>query len=140
MLKQIAILSLASLALCGCKSAPEPQKTIQAPVPVDVAPEDHEMFDASPEVVDLSSLGEKQVAAYTIGSEAMHLSDILPALSSNTGYDQKWEFFIYSKPYSARIKFEISNIAFSKNEGKIRGYIKEVDDDGNTVKEYKISE
>ena len=144
MLKQITILGLVSLAFAvsACKTAPEPKRELAA---VEVSTEEREVytsphFDMSPDIVDLSAQGEKQIAPYTIGSEAMHLSDVLPVLSSSGGYNQKWEFFIYSKPYTARIKFEISNFAFSKNEAKIRGYVKEVDADGNTINEYKISE
>ncbi len=135
-------LAALSLAFCSCKSAP----VVQAdPVPAELTPEEHAVysspqFDASPEVIDLSDKTERSISAYNVGSENMHFSDILPLLSQGSGYNQKWEFYIYSKPYSARIKYEISNTPITKNEGKIRGYIKELDENGDTVHEYKINE
>ena len=87
---------------------------------------------------DLSKLSPKDVSVYNYGSTAPILGDILPLGSSSSGYDQKWEFYIYTRPWEVRIKFEISNFAFSKNEAKIRGYVRRFD--GETmVEDYKLS-
>ncbi len=83
--------------------------------------------------------GLAEVSVYTQGSPEVQTEDIFPILSDSSGYVEKWEFYIYTRPYEIRIKFEISNFAFSKNEGKVSGYVKKFGDDGNAVQEYKIS-
>ena len=94
---------------------------------------------SEPQQVDLSKLPENAVTVYTQGKLGFSEEDIAPLNSGSSGYTQKWEFYIYTKPYKTRIKFEISNFAFSKNDAKIRGYVQEVDDNGETLKEYKLS-
>lgn len=79
--------------------------------------------------VDLSALPETAVTVYTQGTAAFTLGDILPLMSDSGGYTQKWEFYIYTRPYEVRLKFEISNFAFSRNEGKVRGYVKRYEGD-----------
>lgn len=96
--------------------------------------EDVERATALPQV-DIAALPANAVTPYTQGGVEFTLSDILPLNSSSSGYTQKWEFFIYSHPYQVRLKFEISNFAFSKNEGKIKGYVKKVDEDGHDLGE-----
>ena len=81
-----------------------------------------------------------QISVYTQGSPETQAEDILPILSQSSGYTEKWEFYIYTRPYQIRIKFEISNFAFSKNEGKISGTVKKYGDDGNLEQEYKLSQ
>ena len=87
----------------------------------------------------LGAKGENEVTAYTIGNDEMTVQDLLPMKSSSSGYSQKWEFYVYTKPCSARLKFEISNFAFSKNEGKVKGYVKCSEGDKVTA-DYRISE
>ena len=78
---------------------------------------------AAPDV-DLSKLPENAITAYTMGSQQDVLADISPILSNSSGYSEKWEFFLYGDVYTLRLKFEISNFAFSKNEGKVKGFLK----------------
>ncbi len=92
--------------------------------------------------VGIEALGSKSAAdvtAYTIGSEEMTVNDLLPMKSGSSGYSQKWEFYLYTAPCSARLKFEISNFAFSKNEGKVKGYVQCYDGDKLTG-DYRISQ
>ena len=92
--------------------------------------------------VGIEALGSKRatdVTAYTIGSEEMTVNDLLPLKSGSSGYSQKWEFYLYTSPCSARLKFEISNFAFSKNEGKVKGYVQCYDGDQLTG-DYRISQ
>ncbi|MBQ1267808.1 MAG: hypothetical protein IIY06_13850 [Proteobacteria bacterium] len=148
--KYICSIMLCMMVLGGCKSAPEtpspqsPKTTshetksvTQAPAEKVVAPSVH--FDRTPLVVDLSRANERSVMPYNIGNERFLLADILPTVTDSSGYDQKWEFYIYSKPYEVRIKYELSNFAFSKNEGKIKGYVLKYDENGNPEKEYPFS-
>ena len=88
--------------------------------------------------IDIKSLPDDAVTPYTHGSTNCTTDDFLPLLSDSSGYSQKWEFFIYTRPYEIRIKFEISNFAFSKNEGKIKGYVRKYDGD-KEVENYPIS-
>ena len=88
--------------------------------------------------VDMKAMTPSSVNVYNGGYEEFVLDDIVPILSDAAFYSQKWEFYIYTRPYSARIKFEIANFAFSKNEGKVKGYVKKHVDD-ETVEEYAIS-
>ena len=90
-------------------------------------------------IESLSAKSANAVTAYTIGSEEMTVQDLLPMNSSSSGYSQKWEFYLYTRPCAARVKFEISNFAFSKNEGKVKGYVKCYDGD-QVTQEYRISE
>lgn len=83
--------------------------------------------------LDASAMTPKSVDVYNSGCDAFVLDDILPLLSDASFYNQKWEFYIYSRPYETRIKFEISNFAFSKNEGKLKGYVKKFDGDKETA-------
>ncbi len=89
--------------------------------------------------VDLTKLPEDAVTIYTQGSTKFSMKDILPILSDSSGYSQKWEFYIYTRPYEVRVKFEISNFAFSKNEGKIRGYVRRYDDKDEQIENYSLS-
>lgn len=89
--------------------------------------------------VDFSTLNQSSISAYNHGSLQFELSDITPMLSPGSGYHEKWEFFAYTKPYEIRIKFEISSMAFTKNEGKVAGYIKKYDGD-TLVNTHNINE
>ncbi len=91
------------------------------------------------EQVNLASLPETAVTIFTQGTGDFTLKDILPLSSDSSGYSQKWEFFIYTKPYEVRLKFEISNFAFSKNEGKVKGYVLRYEGD-KEAEEIEISE
>lgn len=82
-----------------------------------------------PHTLDFKSLTESAVNIYNAGYDDFVLEDIMPILSDASSYTQKWEFYIYTRPYQTRIKFEISNFAFSKNEGKVKGYVREFDND-----------
>ncbi len=137
-----------ALSVVSCKSAPEaPVQTANTVADAPIAESvdnvgdgaSMPMFDPSPIVVDLSNADEKTVTPFTQGGDRIHLADILPVVSDSSGYVQKWEFYLYSEPYAARLKFEISNFAFSKNELKIKGYVQEHNAAGDTVQEYKIS-
>ena len=78
------------------------------------------------------------VNVYNGGYDDFVIEDITPILSDASSYSQKWEFYIYTRPYQTRIKFEISNFAFSKNEGKVKGYVKKFDGD-KEIENYPIS-
>ena len=96
----------------------------------------------APDDIDLSALatlGERTMSPFNIGPHQAQIRDILPVLSNSANYTQKWEFFIYTHPYSARLKFEISNFAFSKNDGKVQGYVKRENEDGS-IEEFKINQ
>ena len=149
---RVLICLLGLMTVCGCKSAPESTvaspasaASVQAPAADAAAAGDESAsvasghFDRTPLVVDLSRQTDRSVSPYDIGSERFLLADILPTVTGSSGYDQKWEFYIYSKPYEVRIKYELSNFAFSKNEGKIKGYVLEYDEQGNPGKEYTFS-
>ncbi|MCL2325962.1 MAG: hypothetical protein FWC40_05630 [Proteobacteria bacterium] len=79
------------------------------------------------------------ISAFVHGNTDFSIDDIRPIATNASGYHQKWEFFIDSKPYEVRIRFEISSVAFTKNEGKIGGHVKKFDDDGNLLQEFPIS-
>ena len=68
--------------------------------------------------IDMKSMNAASVNVYNGGYDDFVIEDITPILSDASSYSQKWEFYIYTRPYQTRIKFEISNFAFSKNEGK----------------------
>lgn len=144
---KIGILLAALVAMCpACQSMPAQSPAAPVEAKNEAVAADSEGMNAQESVesaavvpVDLSGMTEKSVTPYVQGSSAFTLADILPLMSDSSGYTQKWEFYVYTKPYEARIKFEISNFAFSKNEGKIKGYVRKYD--GETqVEEYPISE
>ncbi|MGI5828820.1 MAG: hypothetical protein ACOX8U_01435 [Bradymonadia bacterium] len=95
--------------------------------------------EAKVNLVDFSTLGPSNVTAFEHGNSAFELSDILPMLSEINGYHQKWEFYNYTRPYQIRLRFEISSLAFSTNEGKVAGYINRYEGE-ELVEEIKISE
>lgn len=152
---RILFLVLWLAALSGCKSVPSSAASPSASPAEDTPPSPASSavpelstnqvlassahFDPTPLSVDLSRLGERSVSPYNIGTKRFLLADILPTVTESSGYDQKWEFYIYSKPYEVRIKYELSNFAFSKNEGKIKGYVLEYDDNGNPKETYTFS-
>lgn len=134
------ILPFAALLVLSCQKAPAPEPAdatdvteVQEAVEVET---DVDVQDAPQ--VDLSSLPASAVTVYTQGTAKFTTADILPLSSDSSGYTQKWEFYVYTEPYQARIKFEISNFAFSRNEGKINGYVKRVEN-GEDVEEWPIS-
>lgn len=127
--------------LCACHSTPQESSTaanIQPETTAEPMAVDAESDVQEAPQIDLSKLPEDAVTAYTQGSMAFTMSDILPILSSSSGYSQKWEFYFYTRPYEVRLKFEISNFAFSKNEGKVKGHVKKYDG-ATMVSESKIS-
>ena len=83
--------------------------------------------------------GQAEVSVYTQGTPDVVPEDVYPVLSDSSGYVEKWEFYIYTRPYEIRLKFEISNFAFSKNEGKVSGHVKKWGDTNELLAEYKIS-
>lgn len=89
--------------------------------------------------IDISALSPTAITPYTQGTPNFTIKDFAPLLADSGGYVQKWEFYIYTLPYEVRLKYEISNFAFSRNEGKIRGYVKRIQD-GQEVEKYDISE
>ena len=88
--------------------------------------------------IDMKSMNAASVNVYNGGYDDFVIEDITPILSDASSYSQKWEFYIYTRPYQTRIKFEISNFAFSKNEGKVKGYVKKFDGD-KEIENYPIS-
>lgn len=125
------------MCLSACQSAglPPQSQQMQPPAPTQNTARPAPPTNRQP---DLSKLTPQNVTPYTYGSPDFQLEDILPLFSTASGYSQKWEFYIYTRPYEARLKFEISNLAFSKNEGKVRGHVKFHAKDGS-VQTYKIS-
>lgn len=125
------------LGVCACQSPSQPKALTTAATEASKTElqDEGEKRVLVPQQVDMAALSARAVTPYTQGSVDFTLSDMLPLNSSSSGYTQKWEFFIYSRPYQVRIKFEISNFAFSKNEGKIKGYVKKVDDAGHDLGE-----
>jgi len=88
----------------------------------------------------ISKQPSNAISAFVHGDTAFSIDDIRPIATNASGYHQKWEFYIYSRPYEARIRFEISSVGFmTKNEGKIGGYVKKFDNDGNLLQEFPIS-
>lgn len=135
------ILSLAVLCLGACQSAPttltaqavEGDKSSELGVIVHKAqaPEASLADDSLVEFpqVDIEALPANAITAFTQGSSKIEEADFLPILSSSSGYTQKWEFYLDTRPIELRLKFEISNFAFTKNEGKIRGHVRAYDGD-----------
>lgn len=130
----------AVLLLLGCSSAKVKTESVPSQTQEATSVEaDFEQPVAEVQQVDLTSLPETAVTPYTQGTLAFTSNDILPLLSGSGGYTQKWEFYIYTRPYEVRLKFEISNFAFSRNEGKVRGYVKRYDGDVE-AETFEISE
>lgn len=86
---------------------------------------------------DISALPENAVTMYSCGSEDFQNDDLTPILSSSSGYSEKWEFYLYGDDFNVRLKFEISNFAFSKNEGKVKGKVVKKTPEGEV--DYPIS-
>ncbi len=95
-------------------------------------------IEAAP-VSELENLSSDAVSVYNLGSDEFVLNDILPIMSTSSGYDEKWELYLFGDEYQVRLKFEISNFAFSKNEGKLKGFVKKLNGK-EVVEEYIISE
>ena len=93
-------------------------------------------FAAPP--VDLSGMPDNAVNAYNLGSTESGIEDIQPTPSNSSGYAEKWDFILESDKFNLRVKFEISNFAFSKNEGKIRGYL--ATNENGTEQRYELSQ
>ena len=133
----IRILAIA-LALSGChKTTPESpasaHETQQSPLTAATP------VQTRTSQIDIAALPDTAITPYTQGTEDFTFADIQPLLADANGYSQKWEFMLYTHPYAARVKFEISSLAFSKNEGKVRGYVTHYAPDG-TETEYRIAE
>ena len=128
------LLLLLWIVLSGCQSKDPAQNAApQAAAPAGDATQDvREGLD----LAQLAAQNERSMSVFNYGAYNVLLSDFAPVRSDSSNFSQKWEFFIYSEPYQARIKFEVSSMAFSKNEGKVRGYVKR--SDGS--EEYRISE
>ena len=127
---------VSALSLLGCSASnPTPEAAPQAVEAVSDPTEQPVEFVQ----VDLSALPETAVTPYTQGSSVFSIKDILPILSNSGGYTQKWEFYIYTRPYEVRLKYEFSNFAFSRNEGKVRGYVKRYEGDVE-AETFEISE
>ena len=128
-------------ALCGCQHASDTETPAKAASEMRVQTASIEAAapaEKQPQI-DLSTLPDSAITPYTIGSEDYVRTDLMPLFSDTNGYSQKWEFILFTRPYGGRVKFEINNLAFSKFEGKVRGYVTRYDPDGTST-EYSISE
>ena len=142
------LLVLSCILLSGCQSKgssqPDvPQSAAEAASPTaltnvqaETAPDPTPAANPGLDVSLISSQSERAIAAFTHGSYDVYESDFMPISSDSSGFSQKWEFYLYTKPYQTRVKFEVSSVAFTKNEGKVRGYVKNTE----TGEKYNISQ
>ena len=129
---------LSFLFLSSCRSA--------APPTAETASDIESSMDVTDVDSDVKYLpvvpaeqSESSVIAYRSGYDGMTVRDLAARLSSGGGYNEKWELFLYSRPYQVRLRFEISNFAFSENEGRVRGKIVRYEGD-EQVEEIGINE
>lgn len=127
-----------ALATLGCQHSATPQTPAETASRTAALNAQNAPRAQQPQI-DVASLPDTAITPYLIGDEDFMRADIMPLFASSNGYSQKWEFILYTKPYEARLKFEINNLAFSKFEGKARGYVKHYHPDG-TDTEYSIAE
>ena len=87
---------------------------------------------------DPKTLTPSSILAFTAGEDvARGAGELVPMVSTEEYYGERWDIIVHAVDFKLRIKFDISNVGPGDFKGKVSGYIFNYKD-GKTIDNYRI--